>query len=1102
MEKKYSAGVAATLAALLYAAPAAAQGAKDIMPRYAREAAAATESLLQRTEVWGDWNDIVTSTPLPTGVYYYFYDNDNRLAAKMKTQTFAGDDDTTEEVENEGDQKPAEFVRYIYDASGNMVRAEKSKYAVRDWNTRTWSDPETEELNAYDAAGHLVYTKASGGASTRYTWEGGNMTEQSDTARTGEWTKTTVYYDFADGADNLPQSDYSISKWKQMFAGAYTYDSAGHTLTYTQTQIKSATADAGTHHLTDITLADTPYSKKEYTYDGEGNLTATTDYYWSSSAGGFLPNTKETREKQDDGSWAVRQLSYNSSTGAWTSLVSYTVEYNADYTKGSAPSATTAAVSGDGTDVTVSCATNGAAGGTWKVYRNGEYIGDATADGTTASYTDKGLHNCGYTYFIEHVSDAAGHANVSAPATAEVAYTYPAPKNVRVLSQKLTGTTATNKKWKVEVAWDAPQSVEGLTLASFNVLCDITASTPYPTPANDKVLSSGVVTANPLSPETTSYTVSWDADESALHSVYVEAVYAVGRAKSVPVAVNLGGTGTRAIESRSQMGDTLGQTDDNVASKVTRYYYDDNQRLVREVTSHRLTGDDEGTPDVVEAEGDYQADELKLYSYDSAGNLTEVSRMDYSLSQGYQLAWGEPVTVETRKYDAQNHCTEREDESKRYVYTWSGDSIVKEQQYIASTGSLSCTLTYSDFVEGKANLPQLTVKDGAYSSSQRVIETTYDADGNKLTAKTYKYGEVTRDAEGNVASVTKGTPEYNEEWTYTDGTLALYTKQKWNTAASAFADYVKTEYVQGYNAETETTYTYSDGSWKSGRPYANTYKTIFSGTAATKYTLAKDATQLNTVKLTATANTGLWGSPSYLVFRNGVCVGKATANSTGRQLSFTDKAVPNGTWDYFIQADNATANAAPAVTTPQLVTLDTELPAVTRFTEETKTKDSEYYRLHLAWEAPETDIPVVGYNVYTDIKSYTKNPAPDNGSAYLTAPQYDWQWIVDGDTEKDVYVEVVYNIGRKRSEAVHYTLDDTFAGISAVEAAAAQPLTKCGATLLGGDNCRRIELYAADGTRLATGGSSLSMASLPKGVYVARAVMADGSKAVLKVVND
>lgn len=1102
MEKRYTAAMAATLAALLYAAPAGAQGPNNPLPRHAREAAVASESLIQRSEIWGDWNGAEPSTPLPTGVFYYFYDNDNRLVAKMKAQNFAYDDDTTDEVEKEGDQKPAEFTRYIYDEAGNMVRAELSKFGVYDWSMRTWTEPVADEVNTYDAAGHLLHTTGSAGTASRYTWDGDNMVEQSDTARDGSWSKTTVFADFVAGKKNLPQSDYSISKWKQMFAGTYTYDEAGKPLTYTQTQIKKATADPDTHHLSDITLADVPYSKKEYTYDDAGNLIATTDYYWNNSKAAFVENTKETRELQEDGSWKVCQLSYNSGTDKWTSLASYSKEYNAAYTKGSAPAATAVSTTADGTGVTVSCDTDGADGGQWKVYRNGEYLADAAVADGTASYTDTGLHNCAYTYFMEHVTDAAAHANVSVPAKAEVSYSYPAPQHVRITSQTLSGI-ASRKTWKVSVSWEAPESVDGLDLVSYNVLCDVSDTNPYPTPANDKVQSSGIVIANPLSPETTSYTVSWDADDDPLHTIYVEAVYGLGRVKSIPVTVNLGGTGTRAMESRSQMGDALGETADNTASKVTHYYYDDNQRLVREITSHRLTGDDEGTPDVVEKDGDYQPDALKSYVYDKAGNLTEVTQTKYGLYQGYQLAWGEAETVSTYKYDAQNHCTEWEDGSKRYVNTWDGDNLVKQQQYIASTGSLSCTLTFSDFVAGKTNLPQLTIKDGTYTSNQRVIETAYDADGNKLTEKTYKYGEATRDADGNVTSVTKGTPEYSEAWTYADGILTLYTKQKWNATAAAFADYSKTEYVQGYEQETETTYTYSDGSWKSGRPYVNTYKTVYSGTAATKFAAAKDDSQLNTVKLTATANTDLWGSPSYLVFRNGVCLGKATVNSTGRQLTYVDKAVPNGTWDYFIQADNATANVAPAVTTPASVTLDTELPAVTKITEETKTKDSEYFHLHLAWEAPETDIPVVGYNVYSDIPSYTKNAAPDNDKVYLTEPTYDWAWIVGGDTEKDVYIEVVYNIGRKRSEAFHYVLDDSFSGISSATAdKAAHSLTKHGATILGGEGCRSIELYSADGTRRARGGDSLSLSALPKGVYVARATMADGTTATLKVVND
>lgn len=1066
---------------------------------YAALAADASQSLLQRVVTWGDWMGADTDfeEPMPTSVVEYFYDNSNRLQSTLEYSYLAGNSDTTWDTEQKGDKMYTQYVNYTYDANGNLVRATSRKFGTYDMLFTAWeNDSSVVENNMYDENNHLIYQYSYTGGIHKYTWSGNNLIEKVDTSYTkGTWSKTTQYLDFLEGAENCPQTALSVDTYKQKYKSTYTYDEQGRALTCITYQVKSATVDAD-HHMSDIVLKDNPYSKEEWTYDEHG-IARYTRAYWNNSAADYVYTDGEQYTTEEDGGRKTQQIVWNSETNDWALFGSSLISYNSEFTANSAPTNLTASLVADKLNtvsVTADLPADATDADTWKVYRNNVYVADAEIADGKLTFTDADLKNNTYEYFIQR-----GEGNVSNAATVVCAIEFNAPQNLRVVSLKKK-STSNGDNYTVNFKWDAPEPMEnGLELTGYNIYSDLSDEDAVP-------VSSSNYAYKPLSTDTQEYTYTWSAVEDYSHTIYVEAIYGnYGRVKALPLAFRLGETAEKVLYSSNVMGDAMGSVGDDVATKVTRYYYDTNKRLVREVQSARLSGDNENTPDIVEQAGDYQASLRYMYEYDKKGNLTTKLRSNYGVYSGYNFSWTEPDTLEKYSYDDNSKCVKKVDESYTTEYTWDGNNLTSEKQSITG-GAWRSTTNYSDFVEGFDNLPQLAVKNGQYTSNQRIIEMTYDANGNMLTRKTYKIAEKQTDADGNITEATKGDIEYSDAWTYDEeGDATLYLRQKWNSSSQALVDYQKTEYTKQSNGilAVSKTYSASSGTWtSSGRPILNVYRDIYKNTTATNFKVTKDDSKLNTVVITAGRPTDCWDDPVYYIYRNGENLGKATVSPRRTTLSFTDSIVPNGTWDYYIEADTRTANIATTITTPVTVVFDTELAPVTNMWADNASKSGNYYKMTVHWDAPESKIPITGYNIYADVKSYTKNPAPDNGTEFLTDTSYDYEWSTEGESTRNIYVETVYVIGRIKSETKAFDAL-VIAGIdNATNIAADANFTLNGRTLLVNGDYSKLSVYGTSGSLCGefAGANTVNLSTLPQGVYVVKMVKADGHESVKKLV--
>ena len=136
------------------------------------------------------------------------------------------------------------------------------------------------------------------------------------------------------------------------------------------------------------------------------------------------------------------------------------------------------------------------------------------------------------------------------------------------------------------------------------------------------------------------------------------------------------------------------------------------------------------------------------------------------------------------------------------------------------------------------------------------------------------------------------------------------------------------------------------------------------------------------------------------------------------------------------------------------------------------------------------------------MKSFTKNPAPVNGSEFIASPAYDLEWSVEGEAETNVIVEAVYTIGRIKSEAVPFNMSELTGIDEASNIAADVNFSLSGRTLRVNGNYGKLSVYAVSGALCGeyAGAESVNLNTLPSGVYVVKATGVDGKQIAKKLI--
>ncbi len=993
------------------------------------ETMAQQEKKILHSYSYGDLYNGTHNTSTVTGAKHYFYAADGRLMRSVESDVYLGDAVETAEKEEAGQEIPRVYYTYIYNEAGLLTEVTARKYGVYDVYDRAWEAASTVEEYTYTPEGK-VSTKTDQSSTYTYTWDGDNCVRLTVRSKsTGKVSYTATYSDFVEGKVNLPQTElygsayqYASKKYK------HEYDAAGHRVKTTEYKVVEDASLVKDEEMAILEYTEgNVYAQQEWTYDAEGDLTLVLKSY--ASADGFTPSTKSEYEKQDDG--GILYTGYSYSNGKWVYYGSSKKEYYGTPDAELAPVAVSL-VASDSQPNTLAVSAEvpqTADVSAWKIYRNGMLLAEVPATAGQVAYTDAWVHNGDWEYYVQ-----GADGSISDVLTASFATELALPVNIRVVANGKN----TAGKYEVRLVWERPDTQ--LEILGYNVYSGYAKTSTNPSPVNGQTL----VTA-------TNYTLTWDSSSETAQYYNVEAVYRIGKARSETFDVTLSSApivvvkDTRRLEHITySLGDAMGTGNAESPSSYRENFYDKDYRLTRSIQYQCSSAGSDPEP--------YY---YYKYVYDVAGNLVETSYRQRGVYDGNELAWGDVRVTETNEYDTDSHLVRKSSYDGSVIdYTYDGDHLVGETKYIGDKWSY--TLAYSDFLEGFDNLPQRALKDGTYTSSQRIIEYTYDDGGRMTSATTYKLGEMSRDENNVLLDAEKGTPDLYETWTYNDeGTLTQYVKQRWNTTDEAWRNYLRTEYTISGDTITKNSFSCSivKGEEKWTVASGTDSRTImgeYDGVAPLNTTVAIVSGEVNTVRVSADAPAADEGT-LWNVFRNGVVVGQAELS--GGKLIYTDAMVPNGDYDYFIQAAATEEKPVANISTAVAKSFSYEFPVVENLRivsnamrELTPAEiaqlgdpgDSDAviptgkYLLSVEWDAPEANLPILGYNIYVDINPDLDNPMFDNPSI-IEECAYSFSWYNDTNPQKTLTVETVFPIGKSRSEAFPVTLSTTPVGIEKVE---------------------------------------------------------------------
>lgn len=1008
----------------------------------------------------------------PTGVVRSYYDVNNRLVRKIEADIMLADSEGTVEVEVPGQEIPKLYSIYEYDENGVLQKVRTRKYGTYSAFDRAWADFVDAEVYEYDAEGRLV-KRTDGTYVTTYVWEGENLTEEiAHYTKDGKWSNTIKYTAFAEGKSNVPVSALFSDKWKNTRVYEYAYDEAGNKVKFCEYKVANPETDEnGVLVKGDKGVL---YQQTDWTYV-DGILTQELNAAWNSGKEDFDTLSKVSYALSGD-TTIISSFLYNK--GKWNvyggpkKSVSGMVD--------SATSATGLTVTNvkDALNtllITAKVPENATDEG-WKVYRNGMCVGEATLTDGVLSYQDSLVANGTWDYFVQQAD-----GNTSEVVETTLATELASVQGVAYRKNSLNG----DGEYEVIFAWAKPNTT--MEVLGYNVYADILDYETNPTPENGMVLI-------PLSEAFD--TLKWMSTETQMeHDIYVETVYRIGKARSAAIPVKLQEQ-EHPLRTKVVMtvGDAMGYFGDNDATKAEVSYYDASNKLVRKMIYGKLLGDDVSDPDPAYGAGDWIPMTYTAYDYNDKGQLVHTRVRQYGVFSGYNKAWNEFEETGSFSYDEEGRIVEDTVTNRVYHYKYDGDNIVQET-YANSRDIIIHQKYFSNFVEGLVNCPQYAFSNspgGVTVSSDRIYEYSYDAKGHMITCRAYKYDNETivKDDEGNVVGAEKGTPDYEEIWTYDNDILVKYEKNVWKSAKNAYEGKTRIEYTLTPMGTKAVTWTYSVGIWAKGGTPQVTWDVPFDGVAASDLTVEEVPGEVNTMKLTAKRPAGALATTVWNVFRNGCKIGRAT--TSGRtDIVYVDSLVPNGVWDYFIQAEDTHAPVGVNVSNVVEKTVYTELPPVTDIkVVRNGYNDVQDYEVLLDWEAPVTDLTIKGYNMFVDVMEITKNPSPLDLYPFVET-EYTYTAANDVNPNKTFIVETVYNIGKVKSEAIAVVL-----GADGIEdVTLADRLLLVDNTLLVNGEYNTLEVYTAVGALVGTyrGVSRIDLSLLKGEVCVLRLNTSDGS---------
>lgn len=973
---------------------------------------------------------------------------------------------------------------YRYDSVGNMIASWSNQYnkAYDKWNASNDS-----AVYLYDEHNRLI-NKTTAMKALKYEYDNlGRLISETDsslTATSNPVNQKIVYTEFDSEGNPLKfTSDGAFSTYR--YKGTFTYDEKGRLIEEANFDLTSGAKKA----------------RIEYSYDDFGICNSELHY----KAGSTKTDTVVANSVADTLLFSKQTLREAISNG-WYELSYYTFsKVNGNYTWSKSASSykelyVDVKASMVATDLSLTNVSTAEAPNTVKVefvtpdtapvvnpsyiiWRNSERVATINHTADTIQYVDSCLENGIYEYMIQ-VYDATNdiYYSVSSTDTIEVGVPLGAVKNVRVVGGykgKYTDpdpkVNTTYDTYYVKVSWDVEECK--YPVKGYRVWV-----APYKTPILE------------IEGDKDTCEISMPEDESM--NIRIDAVYDAGVAEGEYVLLFWDNSQdfdgepvndyylTHVAEYGTHMGG-------NEASGVGYYIYDDQNNISRRVEYGYNT---DGTQSPT-----YQY----FYEYNDKHQLVSEYYRQYSALG----EWGRHRETYLYTYDNDGRILSREDTTsyvlRNYHYSTAGvlDSIVELGRKRGGTEYevVKNITRYTEY-----NEQGLPVKSEyyhpQYASSCYYTSYSYDEKGRLILSESFKLDSTAYekfayeyDSLNIETSKTRYIPVYGS-----DGQATREFVYSSRVVRELQGDAVYKNYTENYNATTET--------WKASERYTIETYSPLNGALAPKNIKVSDASTAespNTVKVECNYPDSKIDNAQYIIWRGWIPVDTVAAPATQGAIIFHDVNVENGTYEYMVQTYDATAQKAFNASSPATITINTQLLPVTNLTY-IKTESGEYrdpdtgklpiYWVHFKWDAPNTTLPIMAYNIYQDgFQIPVKTTTNTNDSVWIyrtNAADIDKQ-----QRSTTIEVTVVYALGES----------DGVSEVFNLELSALEEVTLYGTAYMEGKTLvvepqSAVTIYNVAGAIVATydNQARIDLSAQPTGVYVA-VVKVGGVNQILKI---
>ena len=449
--------------------------------------------------------------------------------------------------------------------------------------------------------------------------------------------------------------------------------------------------------------------------------------------------------------------------------------------------------------------------------------------------------------------------------------------------------------------------------------------------------------------------------------------------------------------TEDRYGDSMGSS--TGITKQTYSFYDENDLLVRKVQNG------------MQLDGNWTPDYIYIYEYSDG----QLQRYYYRQWQAVYDRWSAAKDSTVYTYDEQGRLIEEvlwwRTTPTVYrdinTYTWEGENMVSHKYEIDNNGnrSTSWTRTYSDFVEGVANLPQKEESVGQYASNTYTKTYTYDDQYHVTLIEQV-------DADGN--------PTGKEEYTYDDKGICT-SKVVYSYSNGAYVNKSKVERNALGNDQYgryEYSWSSSNSEWSvNGVHYVETYVESDGTSSPRNMTIENAVSAENPVAVKIACDEPAYpvAGAQYALWRDWEPVD--TVAAANGKVEFLDVKATLGVHTYYVQTiDDALGYG---ISTPQDFVVEIDLPAISNLRalggykgtfEDPQSGTYDTYYLKLAWDAPKTELEVLHYEIYEQGFGIPIVVTEDN------ATTYDFSVAVGNSVT--IRVDAVYEYGVSEGEFV------------------------------------------------------------------------------------